>query len=174
MSDAVNPYQSPETAAVPEKPLVAQGAITETMLLYLKQASPWLRFIGIFGIVSAGVTALSGLSFIFFIPSMNQIWSGIPGFDLFGNIFGFAFSGSMVILCIGAAVIIFFPALFIYRFGGRVRSYLRSGLDQELEEAFKNNRSLWKFIGIYCIVQLAFFPVLIIGAVIIGVVLALA
>jgi channel protein (hemolysin III family) len=73
MSDEANPYQSPEMEAVPVSHPVIQGGITETMMLYLKEASPWLRFIGILGFVTAGLTALSGLFFIAFVPLMNTL-----------------------------------------------------------------------------------------------------
>jgi len=166
MSDALNPYQSPETLAVPQ-PLVAEGTLTETTLIYLRQASPWLRFIGILGFISAGLTALSGVVFFAIAPLMQELWGDIPGFKaVFSDVWGAVFSGSLAIFCVSAGVLMFFPSLFIYRFGERIRSYLRTGTDQELEQAFKNNKSFWKFVGILCIIQLAFLPLAIIGSII--------
>jgi len=167
MSDAVNPYQSPETVAVPVNPFVAHGALTETMLIYLKGASPWLRFIGIFGFICAGFVALLGLISFAFVPLMNQVWGEIPGFKTtFHGVWGAVFGGSMAVLFIGTGVLMFFPALFVYRFGERIRGYLRTGADRELEQAFKNNKSFWKFLGIICIIELASFPLMIIGGII--------
>jgi hypothetical protein len=174
MSDAVNPYQSPETSGVPVQPLVAQGSLTETMLISLKGASPWLRFVGILGFVSAGLTVLSSFSFFAIIPLMEQAWGEIPGLESFGNAFGAIFGGGMVLLFIAAGVLMFFPSLYIYRFGDKIRAYLRTGTDQDLEAAFKYNKSLWKFVGILCIVQLALVPLIIIAGIIIGVVMALS
>jgi len=74
----------------------------------------------------------------------------------------------MVVLCLIGALLIFVPSLFLYKTGGRIRSYLRTGADQDLEQAFKNNMSFWKFAGIICIIQLAFLPLLIIGGIIAG------
>ena len=177
MSDAENPYRSPETAATSEKRLIAQGALTETMLIYLKGASPWLRFIGILGFISAGMTALWGLSAFAFVPLMGQVWDEIgqeiEGFEAFSGVFTSVFGGTMAVFCIGGAVIIFFPSLFVYRFGEKIRSYLRTGMEQDLEQAFKNNKSLWKFYGIICIISLATFPLMIIGTVIAAVAVAI-
>jgi hypothetical protein len=166
MSDAVNPYQSPETAVVPEKPLAIQGTLTETMLVHLKGASPWLRFVGILGFIYSGFVALMGFSVLPFISIVSRAWTEIPGFESFYGAFGAVFNGFMVVLFIGAGVLLFFPSLYIFRFGERIRGYLKTGADEELESAFRSNKSLWKFAGILCIVQLAFFPLLIIGSVI--------
>ena len=167
MSDVVNPYQSPETTAVPEKPLAVQGTLTETMLIYLKGASPWLRFIGIVGFISAGLTVITGISFIAFVPAMGQFWSSIPpGFGSLSGVFRVLFGGSMAVFSIGGGLLMFFPSLFMYRFGDKIRSYLRTGTEQDLELAFKNNKSLWKFNGIICIITLAFVPLAIIGGII--------
>lgn len=175
MSDAINPYQSPEAQAVPEKPLTAQGAITETMLIYLKDASPWLRFIGILGFIFSGLTALWGIGSIALIPMFGQIWSELPeSYQPFSAIFNSALGGTMVMFGIGGGALGFFPSLFVFRFGEKIRSYLRSGTDQDLELALKNNKSFWKFAGIISIIYLAFIPLMIIGAIIVGVVAALS
>ena len=160
MSVAVNPYQSPETAAIPVKPLTAQGVLTENMLIYLKGASPWLRFVGVLGFISAGLMVLS-FAFLLFSPLVTDL----TGQTIFvGEVFG---GGIVVIFFIGLGALMFFPSLFVYRFGEKIRNYLRTGTDQELEQAFKNNRYLWKFIGIICIVNLAFLPLMVAGNIII-------
>jgi len=170
MSDSVNPFESPETIAVPEKPLISQGNLTENMLVYLKGASPWLRFIGILGFIGSAVTALWGIIVMLFVPSINQFWYQIPGTEGFNASFGAMFGGTVGILCIIGGVVFFIPSLFIYRFGERTSSYLRSGVDRDLELALKNNKALWKYLGILCIIEIAFIPLMIIGGIIIAVV----
>ena len=172
MSDAVNPYKSPETTAVSERPLFAQGNITEAMLIYLKGASPWLRFIGILGFISSGLTAIWSLLFTAFIPFIGQGLGNVPGLETFTEVsgpLGAAFGGFFIVVILGAALLIFFPSLFAYRFGEKIRTYLRTGTDQDLELALKNNKSLWKFFGIVCIVYLAFVPLMIVISIIAGV-----
>jgi hypothetical protein len=172
MSDAVNPYQGPEMSAVPVKPLVSHGNLTENMLKYLKGASPWLRFVGVLGFISAGTTALSGLVFFVLVPLLGGAMDYIPGFEAFSD-FGAVFGAMMGVLFIGLAVLIFFPSLFLFKFGEKIHSYLRTGKDQELEDAFKNNKSFWKFCGIIYIIYLAFIPLVFFIAVIAGVASAL-
>jgi hypothetical protein len=172
MSDTSNPYQSPETSVNPVKPLIAQGTLTETMLIYLKQASPWLRFIGILGFIQCGFMALGALSLFALMP-FRAVWSGlgrIPGFEVFTTGFEGIFGGLFGVYFLGGTVLLFFPSYFIYNFGSKIRTYLRTGSDQDLEGALKNNKSLWKFSGILAIVGLAFIPVMFIIAIIVAVV----
>jgi hypothetical protein len=161
MSDTNNPYESPQAEISSEKAGSA-GSLTETMVSYLKDASPWMRFIGIMGFIGAGFMALgavgliSASSFISNIPDIPGIW-GVTALVAVG------------LLYLGVAALVFFPARFTYCFGDKIRSFLRSNSEAELEKAFKNNRSLWKFIGVLTIINIAVIPVFIIVAIIVAV-----
>jgi hypothetical protein len=176
MSDTVNPYQSPESAVNPVKPLVAQGVLTETMLMYLKGASPWLRFLGVLGFIICGFLVLGAVLFFTLIPLAGDLWYELPWAQSFADEaagasaqFGVIFGLYFLII----AALCFFPFYFIYNFGAKIRGYLVSGADQDLEKALKNNKSLWKFTGILTIVMLAFIPVLMIIGIITAVVASL-
>jgi hypothetical protein len=170
MSDTVNLYESPQAPVAPEKTLGAQSALTDTMLRYIREASPWLRFIGILGFIGCGFIMLMGIAMTVTMSSLEEAFSGFGSFStFFGESFGAAFSASIGVVYIIAAVLSFFPAYFTYIFGSKIRAYIQSGADQELELAFKNNKSLWKFNGILSIVGLAFIPVLTVIVVIVTV-----
>ena len=163
MSEIINPYQSPETEAIPEKS-IAQGYITENMRTHLKKASPWLRFVGIVGFIFSGLTVLTG--FVLF-PLTTRSFSNVPGFEQAGGSFSLLFNLGIAVYGLGAASLFFFLSLFVYRFGDKIRSYLVTGMEQDLEMAFKNNGKLWKMLGILCIISLAFFPLMIISSIIV-------
>jgi hypothetical protein len=130
------------------------------MLMYLKQASPWLRFIGILGFIMCGFMVMGALPFFVRAPFVNT-WgelSEIPGFEAVASNMGVVGVGFGIYL-LGLAVLSFFPCYFIYNFGAKIRTYLRTGAEQDLEGALKNNKSLWKVSGILTIVILAFIPV---------------
>jgi hypothetical protein len=57
---------------------------------------------------------------------------------------------------LGAIALMFFPVLFIFRFGQKIKSYVHTGNEGDLEQAFKNNKSFWKFTGILSIISLGF------------------
>jgi hypothetical protein len=149
MSDTQNPYQSPQNVSVPEKPLAVRGEFSEIMLRYLKEASPWLRCIGMSGFIGCGFTVLGGIVFTIVL---------LAGSSLAGD-FGGAYASLLGLLYVGLGAIMFFPARFTYLFGAKIRSYQLSNSPEDLEMAFKNNKSLWKFYGICCIISLAFIPV---------------
>jgi beta-lactamase regulating signal transducer with metallopeptidase domain len=76
-------------------------------------------------------------------------------------------AGILGLVYVASGALLFFPARFIYSFGSKVRNYLLSRSNEDLEQAFKNNKSFWKFCGIYSIVCLAFIPLGIIISVIV-------
>jgi hypothetical protein len=146
-----NPYESPHAEISSVKPLATQGLLTETMLFYLKGASPWLRFVGIAGFITLGLYALIGLTMI---AGVRSFGSAIPGWSgAMGAVFG--------VFYLGAIVLMFFPVLFIFRFGRKIKSYVHTGNDEDLEQAFKNNKSLWKFMGILSIITLSFLAIMV-------------
>ncbi|MDR0475663.1 MAG: hypothetical protein LBH43_18575 [Treponema sp.] len=172
MSDTVNPYQSPEASAQAIEPIVSQGGLTESMLKSLGGASPWLRFMGIMGFIGSGFMVLGGISSLAVMPLMSDSLSELGG--MFDGLSSFApFIAVYAVYFMGAGVLMFFPALFTYRFGDKIRNYIRTNSLTELEQAFQNNKSLWKFNGILMIVALAIFPVIIIISIIVGIVMVL-
>ena len=156
MSEYLNPYQAPDADLNAPKPTVSNSGLTETMIKYLKQASPWIRFIGILSFIGCGLMGLIGIGVMIAIPfitGFSNIYTGILGSAL-----------GMIYIIIG--VIMFFPARFTYYYGTSIRNFIQSNSEQDLEAAFKNNKSLWKFYGILCIVYIAFLPIAIIVSII--------
>ena len=136
----------------------ASGTLTGKMLVYLREASPWLRFVGILGFVGAGVLIVTGIALPFWFGMLGgELYGGILGhsLDMGGAGLGAAMGGILGFFYIVSAVLTLVPSLFIYGFGSRIRRHVRTGSDTDLEQAFRNNKSLWKFTGILCIVCIA-------------------
>ena len=160
MSDYENPYKSPETAIIPENPQSAGSALTEIMLGYLKEASPWLRFIGILGFIGCGIICLMGIIFAVSSSALSSFAGELGSFPV----------GLLSLFYIAGGALYFFPARFTYNFGAKIRDYQISSSNEDLELAFRNNKSLWKFNGIAAIVCLALIPFLIVISIIFAVV----
>jgi hypothetical protein len=121
--------------------------LNDNILFHLKSASPWLRFLGIVCYIVCGLLAAGGLIMLIAAPLMDSL-------DIGGEV------GLLAgIVYLALAVLIFFPARFMYSFGARLRNYFLSDSEKELELAFKYNKSLWKFYGIILIIVLALIPV---------------
>jgi hypothetical protein len=159
MSDFENPYQSPESPIIPDPSQSSGNSLSETMLQYLNEASPWLRFIGILGYVGSGLLIILGILFAAGMLAASAFAGGLGEFPLW----------IFALIYIPLGVLCIFPAHFTYNFGQKIRNYRFSNLSEDLEVAFKNNKSLWKFYGIICIIYLAFIPVFILIGVIISV-----
>jgi hypothetical protein len=159
MSDFANPYQSPESASVPEKTPGARGMLTDLMLRYLKEASPWLRFLGIMGFIGCGLSVGGCLIIALVVGFSSAVASAFSEGFLGGAFPGWIFSVLYAVLGLIAGVVGFFPSRFLYSFGSGIRNYFVSGREQDLETALRNNKSFWKFCGIACIIYLAFIPV---------------
>ena len=138
------------------------------MLRYLKEASPWLRFVGILGFISCGFIALGAF---FTIVGTITAAAFMREFIPMGEFLTYPiWLISPMYIAIG--VLCFFPSLFTYNFGAKIRRYQLSNSDEDLEQAFKNNKSFWKFYGILCIIYLAFIPVMMILSILISVIAA--
>ncbi|MCL1814353.1 MAG: DUF5362 family protein [Treponema sp.] len=154
MSDGSNnPYESPQAEADAVNPLSTKF-ITEEMLYYLKRASPWLRFAGIVRFILAGFIILMLLAMIF---GFQSLISAIPGFGTGLEAAGPALLFGYIVNMLVTATLIFFPALFMFRFGKKIQSYLYTNDTRDLEQAFKENKSYWTFTGVLTIIGLGFF-----------------
>jgi len=162
MSDFENPYKSPETTIVPEKTQGTGTVLTETMLGYLKEASPWMRFIGILGFIGCGLMCFGGIIFAITTSVVSSMMEGLGNFPVW----------LLSLIYVAFGVLLYFPSRFTYNFGAKIRNYQLSNSDEDLELAFKNNKSLWKFYGILLIIYLALTPFLIIISIIFATVTA--
>jgi len=149
LSENINPYQAPDADLNAPKPSVSSNGLTIDMVKYLREAAPWIRFIGILSYIGCGITVLAGAGFMIAMPLLGG----------FANLYTGLLSSSMGIIYIIIGVIMFFPAHFTYSFGAKIRNFIQSNNERDLEIAFKNNKSLWKFFGILCIIYLAIIPV---------------
>jgi len=164
MSDTYNNYQSPTTEIKTVDPLVSGDGLSATMLKYLNDASPWMRFIGIVGFIGSGFLAIIALVSLMAGPVMSSALMseiGVYGFET-------AITMGFGLLYLVMAAVAFFPAFFTFMFGLKIRNYFRTNSIAELELAFKNNKSLWKFNGIMTIIALAMVPLTIIIAIVVA------
>jgi hypothetical protein len=123
------------------------AALNNAALFYLKSVSPWLRFLGVINYITCALMAAGGLITLIAAPLLEDFGAGEET-GLAGGIFYLI-----------SALIVFFPARFMYSFGSRLRNYFLSGVEKEIELAFKYNKSYWKYCGVITIIILALIPI---------------
>ena len=143
-----NPYESPQAEANTVAPL-SERTMTETMIFYLRGAAPWLRFVGIAGFIGLGVAVITIFTVLLAFRSLEGMNEGPLGQLMM-------MTPALGILYLPPLVIFFFQTLFIFQFGRKIRAYLQTGENANLEEAFKCNKSLWTLQGIVYIIGLVF------------------
>ncbi len=117
----------------------------------LLETSKWGHFLSILGFVLTGLIVLLGLFAGSFLASMitNQAANMPQGLGYFMSIF-YVLMG----------LIYFFPSLYLYRYSRKLKAALSRRDNQELEAAFDNEKSLYKFWGIFAIVLMALYALM--------------
>jgi hypothetical protein len=127
---------------------------------YLNEAARWSRLLSIIGFIYCGLMAIVGL---FFGSMMSRMMPGMGGPE--ANLSGVAnvFVSFLVILM---ALILFFPAYYLFSFSSKMRRALRNNEQSELTDSLKNLKSFFKFYGIIVIIVLSLYALMLIFAII--------
>jgi hypothetical protein len=128
---------------------------------YLSEAARWSRLLAIIGFIYCGIMAICGLFFGSIITRLMM--SGMGGADVATSGLGNAFWSFFVIL---SALILFFPAYYLFNFSSKVRRAIQNDDQAILTESFKNLKSFFKFYGILIIICLSLYALLLIFAVV--------
>jgi len=128
-----------------------QLTINTESKMYLKETAKWAFFLSIMGFVGiAFIIVLGVFSGVIFkaIPQAGQIPSN--------------FSLVMTITCLIVAFLYFFPVYYLLRFSNKMKRPLASKDDEILADAFEVLKSHYKFIGVFTIITLSLYALLII------------
>ena len=119
--------------------------VTENAKKYLKTMSSWTNFMAILSFIGIGFMVLSGL------------WMLNANIDIDTMFFGYLswFYRFMGVFYIVTAVIMILPVLYLLRFSQKTKQALVNQDSLVMEDAFKNMKDYWKFLGIFTIVMIA-------------------
>ena len=110
---------------------------------YLNETGKWGKFLAIVGFCVIGLIVMMGLFAGTIFSSMGEALP-FPGF-LMGLIY------------VGIGLLYFFPVYYLFKFSNQVRTALISKNSQQLDSAFENLKSHYKFIGILMIITLSMY-----------------
>ena len=138
---------------------VEQGNRNELVLeiqaeVFLREGRKWAKFLAIVGFIFIGIGALGSIG-LFAASSMMSELTPVP-------------MGSVAIFYLIIIGIYFFPIYYLLKFADKAKEALDSRNTQTLTESMQYLKSHYKFLGIFTIVMLSLYPIIIIGAIIFG------
>ncbi|MGH2508505.1 MAG: hypothetical protein ACRESX_01235 [Gammaproteobacteria bacterium] len=134
--------------------MAEQLVVSNDMLDALNGTRPWVKFLAILGFIVMAFMVLAGLiTFVGFTAIPGN--TGLP--HIFGPIFGIAY----------IVVSVFFyliPCIYLYRYSNAITRIPEFG-QSALEDALKYQKSFWKYMGIFAIVVIAAYILMIVGGI---------
>lgn len=112
----------------------------------LNETRKWTNFLSIMGFIFIGLMILIAFAISSMMSTMAESESALP---FSGTVLGFIY---LII-----AFIYFFPILYLYRFSKYTKKALETQNSNDLNEAFKNLKSHYRFMGIITIVMIALY-----------------
>jgi hypothetical protein len=127
-------------------PQDSYGPITPLMIEHLRATKPWVRLMSIILFISVALI-LSGAVIILLVPT-----------SMGGS--GFSLLIAVVYLAMGALYL--FPAYFLHQYASSIRNLEQGGGDVAMEEALRNQKSFWRFVGIMTLVVICIYAIVLV------------
>jgi hypothetical protein len=142
-----------QSTSVPNENLF-ELQIDQQSIGYLSETARWAKFLSIVGFVVCGFMVIFSLFFGSIMSMFNKLNSGSDAFGGSTMALGsYAFSIVYIII----ALLYFFPCLYLFNFSSKMQTALRNNDQINLNAAFGNLKSCFKFVGILTIVVLSFY-----------------
>ncbi|MDC9724210.1 MAG: hypothetical protein PSN34_15780 [Urechidicola sp.] len=125
---------------------------------FLKETGKWAKFLSIVGFVMIGLMIIAAL----FVSAMPN---SMPGFD------NSLMSSSSLIggIYLLMSAIYFFPVYYLFQFSNKINKAFKQNDNHLLEDSFKNLKSHYKFIGVFTLIFILFYVVIIFIAIFAGI-----
>lgn len=117
---------------------------------YLNETARWAKFLSVIGFIMCAILVIIGLSAGTILSTLGSASSELGGMFAMGSMF-------FAVIYILIALLYFFPCLYLYRFGAKMKIALAAHDQQRMNESFKNLKSCFRYMGILTIIVLAFY-----------------
>ena len=125
-------------------------SLSSTAIAHLKETSGWGKFLAIVGFCSTGLLVIVGIF-------MGSIFASLGQQNPFGGYIGLVYAA--------LGLLYFFPSLYLFKYSTRLKRSLASKDNEELTSAFENEKSMFKFMGIFTIIIIGLYVLIIVGSV---------
>lgn len=131
---------------------------------HLSETAKWARFLAIVGFIFLALMVLGGVFMaVGFSSAMSEMETEMEGQP--GMMANYS-AGALAFIYVIAAVIMFFPLLYLLRFANIMRASLAGNDQNALNASFQNLKSYFRYFGIITIIGLLIYAVGIIFAII--------
>lgn len=147
-----NPYAAPQTNVNPpaQAETQAAGPVTAEAVELLRKTKPWVRFFSVLGIIGIVLMALGAMAMVLlnFGPFRSMPLAARIGIG---------------VLYIVLAIFYVPPVLFLHRYASRIRDLMDENSSRNLENALRAQKSFWKYIGLFTVITICIYIVVLIG-----------
>lgn len=151
-----NPDAAPETGSGNTGFVPADLPLTAAAQQFLYQTGPWVRFMSVMIFIWSGIMALLGLAMILISIGTRLPW-GHRQFSILSV--GNTVIGLFYILF---AILFVAPGVFLSRHADAIGMLRVRRSAQALEDALRNQRSFWRYVGILTIIHIVLGAILIV------------
>lgn len=157
-----NPYAAPQTSLTPSAPLgtPTAGPVSAEAVELLSKTKPWVRFFSVLGIIGIVFMALGALAM------------GLLSFGPFRAMPLIARIGMGAVYLV-LALLYVPPVLYLHRYASRIRNLMDDGSMQALENALRAQKSFWKYIGMFTVILMCIYVLVLIGVLVTGMVMGM-
>lgn len=141
--------ENSENEVLDESSFIQNSQINE----YLLETAKWGKFLAIMGFVGMGIMILVAIGIMLGSSQLSQM----PGVNFPMGMLGLVY--------IVIAVLYYFPVNYLYRFSAKMKQGLRSNDLPTITSGFSNLKSLFKFMGIFTIVILSIYALILVIAI---------
>ncbi|MES2705843.1 MAG: DUF4339 domain-containing protein [Verrucomicrobiota bacterium] len=138
-------YAAPGSVITP----VSHGAVSAEAVQALRETRPWVLLIAVMGMIGTALMLLGGLGMLAFASMGTYSGRG-------GNA-GVPFILAAVYLV--AAVIYLYPLIKLFKYARAISALSRTGASVDLENALRQQKSFWKFVGILFLIGIVIYVV---------------
>jgi uncharacterized membrane protein len=138
-----------ENNSFEEPKVVLNLSINDEIKLYLKETAKWAKFLAIIGYIGIGFLVLFSLFMLFGMTALAGMFEALP-LSLMGIIY------------LLMALLYYFPVNYLNKFANKAKRALADNDQDEINLAFKNLKSMFKFMGILTIVVLCLYALIIV------------
>lgn len=123
---------------------------------FLRETAKWCFFLSILGFIGIGFLVLLAIFSTTIFNTMQQVQPQLYPENL-GVI--------LAVVYLISAILSFFPVYYLLQFSNKLKRALQSKNDVVLEKAFEMLKSHYKFIGVFTIITLSLYVLVIIASI---------